>query len=86
MYRKNYKRQQGVIHFRCWLIFINMKKTRNLIVRITETQFKRLADVLITEQKNKSTIARAALDNYLDETSKSPEKQTQTHNKNKKPL
>ena len=63
-----------------------MKKAKHLIVRITETQFKRLADALITEQKNKSTIVRAALDNYMDETDKSPNKQNQMNNKNKKAL
>jgi hypothetical protein len=63
-----------------------MKKTKHLIVRITETQFKRLADALITEQKNKSTIVRAALDNYMDETDKSSESKNQVKNKNKKAL
>jgi hypothetical protein len=63
-----------------------MNKTRQLIVRITEIQFMRLADAIITEQKNKSTIVRAALDNYMNETHKSSDKQTQNHNKNKKTL
>lgn len=63
-----------------------MKKTKNLIVRITESQFKMLADVLITEQKNKSTVVRAALDHYMDETDKRPNSQTQKYNKNKKSL
>lgn len=63
-----------------------MKKTKHIIVRITETQFKRLADALITEQKNKSTIVRAALDNYMDETDKSSDSQNQMNNKNKKAL
>ena len=44
-----------------------MKKTKHLIVRITETQLKQLADAIITEQKNKSTIVREALDKYMDE-------------------
>jgi hypothetical protein len=64
----------------------NMKKTKHLIVRITESQFKRLADALITEQKNKSTIVRAALDNYMDETDKRSDSQNQKNNKNKKTL
>lgn len=55
-------------------------------MRITETQFKRLADVLITEQKNKSTVVRAALDHYMDETDKRLDKQGQKNNKNKKSL
>jgi hypothetical protein len=57
-----------------------MKKTKHLIVRITETQVKRLADALITEQKNKSTIMREALDKYMDGSNKRLDKQ----NKNKK--
>ena len=63
-----------------------MKMTKHLIVRITETQFKRLADALITEQKNKSTIVRAALDNYMDGTDRKINKQYQMNNKNKKTL
>jgi hypothetical protein len=63
-----------------------MKKTKHLIVRITETQFKRLADALITEQKNKSTIMREALDKYMDGSEGRIEKQNQKNNKGKKTL
>ena len=58
-----------------------MKKTKHIIVRITESQFKHLADALITEQRNKSTIIRDALDNYLD---KQIVKQTPKNNINNK--
>lgn len=68
------------LHYKSDYLY-SMKKTKHLIVRITETQFKRLADALITEQKNKSTIVRAALDNYMDETDKSPNNQKQNENK-----
>lgn len=44
-----------------------MKKTKHVIVRISEAQLKRLVDTIITEQKTKSTIVRAALDQYMDE-------------------
>ena len=57
-----------------------MKKTKHLIVRITESQFRRLADALLTEQMNKSTIVRAALDQYLYGVDKSPDKEIQKHN------
>jgi len=68
-------------------IFINMSiKSKHLIVRITESQFKRLADALITEQKNKSTIVRAALDDYMDGTDKEIDRKNQKNNKNKKIL
>ena len=65
---------------------LSMKKTKHIIVRITETQFNRLADALITEQQNKSSIVRAALDKYMDEPNKSPDKQSQSHNTNKKSI
>ena len=68
-------------------IFINMSiKSKHLIVRITESQFKRLADALITEQKNKSTIVRAALDDYMDDTDRGIDRKNQKNNKNKKIL
>jgi len=63
-----------------------MRKTKHIIVRITESQFKRLADALITEQRNKSTIVRAALDQYMDGTSVITDRQTHKNIKNKKSL
>lgn len=63
-----------------------MKKTKHLIVRITETQVKRLADALITEQKNKSTIMREALDKYMDDSEGRIDTHNQRNNKNKKTL
>jgi hypothetical protein len=58
-----------------------MKKTNHLIVRITETQFKRLADALIIEQKNKSEIMREALEMYMDTAGKRTNVVNQTKNK-----
>jgi len=59
-----------------------MKKTKHIIVRITEDQFRKLADVIIEEQKNKSTIVRTALDNYIDGTDTMIYKKNQKNNKN----
>lgn len=42
-----------------------MKKNIHLRVRITEEQFRFLADKLIEEQKNKSVIIREAIQKYL---------------------
>jgi hypothetical protein len=44
-----------------------MKKTKHIIVRITESQFKKLADVLIIEKKTKSSLMRDLLSTYMDE-------------------
>jgi hypothetical protein len=42
-----------------------MKKTKQLRIRITEEQFKRLADALLDEQIRKSSLLREAIDDYL---------------------
>jgi metal-responsive CopG/Arc/MetJ family transcriptional regulator len=48
------------------VIFIDMKKmTKHLRIRITEQQFKNLADLLIEEQRNKSEVIREAINTYL---------------------
>ena len=57
-----------------------MKKTKHLIVRITESQIQEIADMLVTEQKNKSTIFREALDNYMDGSKGRIEEQNQIIN------
>jgi hypothetical protein len=49
------------------VIFIYMtKKTKQLRIRITEAQFKKVADALITGERNKSTLVRRALNYYLN--------------------
>lgn len=58
-----------------------MKKTKHIIVRITEAQFRQLADALITEQKNRSEITRSALESYLNPVGKQNEKKNQKDNK-----
>lgn len=48
------------------LIFISMVKLdKHLRVRITEAQFRKLADVLILEQRSKSALLRGLLVDYL---------------------
>jgi metal-responsive CopG/Arc/MetJ family transcriptional regulator len=39
--------------------------TKHIRIRITEQQFKNLADLLVEEQKSKSAIIRDALNKYL---------------------
>jgi hypothetical protein len=41
------------------------KKTRQLRIRISEAQFKKVAEALITEKRNKSVLVRKALDSYF---------------------
>jgi hypothetical protein len=43
------------------------KKTRQLRIRISEAQFKKVAEALITERRNKSALVRKALDSYFKE-------------------
>ena len=42
-------------------------KSHKIIIRITESQAKWLANVLIQEQRTKSQVLREALNNYLIE-------------------
>lgn len=43
------------------------KKVKTLTVRITEDQFRKLADSLVKEETSKSFIIREALQKYLVE-------------------
>lgn len=49
------------------MIFIVMKRTKHLTLRITENQFERLKQTLKEEKKTKSSIMRGFLDSYLIE-------------------
>lgn len=60
-----------------------MKKTKHLRIRITEAQFRMLADALITEERNRSVIVRNALDNYLITHHNLVDKQNQQNNRGK---
>ena len=42
------------------------KLKKHLCIRITETQFKKLADVLIDEKKSKSKLFRDIIHDYLE--------------------
>jgi metal-responsive CopG/Arc/MetJ family transcriptional regulator len=42
-----------------------MRKLKTLRVRITENQLKRLTDVLIEEELNKSELIREMIDKYV---------------------
>ncbi len=59
-----------------------MSKPHKIIVRVSESQLRWLADVLIQEQRTKSQVIREALNQYLVEnnnryTSDEPSEQTQ---------
>ena len=41
------------------------KLSKHLCIRISETQFKKLADILVDEQKGKSEIIRNIIHDYL---------------------
>ena len=45
------------------------KKVKHVIVRLTEAQFKWLADILFEENRNRSEVMRDALNRYLIEQS-----------------
>ncbi len=48
-------------------IFICMtKKTKHLTIRLSEEQFKKLADTLVIEQRTKSSLMRDLLSDYID--------------------
>ena len=49
------------------MIFMDMSKPHKIIVRISESQLRWLADVLVQEQRTKSQILREALNQYLIE-------------------
>ena len=50
------------------------RKNKHLIVRITEAQFKNLADILVEEEKTKSVFIREILNKYMAKNDKDPEK------------
>ncbi len=42
-----------------------MKKNKHLIIRITESQLKKLTEYLITEEQNKSEFLRTLIDERI---------------------
>lgn len=51
------------------------KKTKHLTIRLSEEQFKKLADTLVLEQRTKSALMRDILCDYIDGNYKRAEKQ-----------
>jgi len=62
------------------------RKTKHLTIRLTEDQFKKLADTLVIEQRTKSSLMRDILSDYMYGNKSGFDKQTQIHNKNNKSL
>lgn len=52
-----------------------IKKTKHLTIRLTEEQFKKLADVRINEQRTKSSLMRDLLSIYMDGSKNGSDKQ-----------
>ena len=68
-------------------IFINMSlKTKHLTIRLTEAQFKKLAETLLIEQRTKSSLMRDLLSDYIDRNNSGINKQNKKNNKNPKTL
>jgi hypothetical protein len=61
-------------------------KTKHLTIRLSEEQFKKLADTVIIEQKTKSSFMRYILSDYIDGNENGIDKKHPKKNKNKKPL
>jgi predicted DNA-binding protein len=61
-------------------------KTKHLTIRLSEEQFKKLADTLVIEQRTKSSLLRDILSDYIDGNKGGIDKQNQNKNKNQKPL
>jgi hypothetical protein len=61
-------------------------KTKHLTIRITEDQFKKLADTLIIEQRTKSSLLRDLLSDYIKGNKSEMNRQNQKKNNNQKPL
>jgi metal-responsive CopG/Arc/MetJ family transcriptional regulator len=51
-----------------------MRKSKTIRVRITENQLKRLTNVLIEEELNKSELIREIIDKYVRRSCRNPQK------------
>jgi len=60
------------------------KKTKHLTIRLSEEQFRKLADTIVIEQKTKSSLMRDILSDYMDGNKSSIEKKNQKNNVNLK--
>jgi len=61
-------------------------KTKHLTIRLSEEQFKKLADTLLIEHRTKSSLMRDILSDYIDGNENGIDKKHPKKNKNKKPL
>jgi hypothetical protein len=59
-------------------------KTKHLTIRLSEEQFKKLADTLVIEQKTKSSLMRDILSDYMDGNKSRIENKNQKNNVNLK--
>jgi len=59
-----------------------MKKTKHLIVRLTEEQFKKITDVSIIEQRTKSSLMRELLCTCIDSSKTGINKKNQNNSCN----
>ena len=62
------------------------KKTKHLTIRLSEEQFKKLADTLVIEQRTKSSLMRDILSDYIDGNKGGIDNRDQKNNINKKTL
>jgi hypothetical protein len=69
-----------VIQF--WIFMVMNKMTKHIRIRVTEDQFRRLADALIDEERSKSAIIREALHNYLEDKYQRKKVRIENNNKN----
>lgn len=67
-------------------IFDMSLKSKHLTIRLSEEQFKTLSDILVIEQRTKSSIMRDLLSDYMDENKRGIDKQNLKENKYKKKL
>lgn len=67
-----------MLHIIYMCILINMKKmTKHVTIRISEEQFKKLADTLVIEERTKSSLMRDILCDYIDGNKSRNEKRNQ---------
>lgn len=55
------------------------KKTKHLTIRLSEEQDKKIADLLIIEQRTKSSLMRDLLCTYMDRNKNGFDKQNQNN-------
>ena len=67
-----------------FVIFMIMRKTRHLTIRLSGELFNKVADKLIIEKRTKSSLLRDLLSYYIDGNRSGIENQNQCNNKNKK--